>query len=81
MKKKLSMMNQLLSLFFVDAKLRRIWADSKKMCQSFFNLCGQTKDLWPNRVVSAIFCPKRCNILDFCILIRKKSVSLQAKYG
>ena len=31
MKKKLSMMKQLLSLFFVDAKLRRFWANSKKM--------------------------------------------------
>ena len=27
--------------YFVDAKLRRIWADSKKMRQIFFNLYGQ----------------------------------------
>lgn len=51
-----------------DAKLRRFWADSKKMWQFFSNLYGQMARLWTNRGGCAIFCPKRCNIFVFCIL-------------
>ena len=32
----------------VDAKLRRIWVDSKKYRQFFSNLCGQSVDKRPN---------------------------------
>ena len=57
MKKKLSMMKQLL-IFFVDAKLLRIWADSKKKRKFFFNLCGQLFHLWTNRENRPKSCPK-----------------------
>ena len=34
---------------FSDAKLRRFDADSKKLRQIFFNLFGQTSELWTKR--------------------------------
>ena len=52
MKKKI-----LLLLFISDAKLRRLGADSKKMRQIFFNLCGQTFHLWTNRGNGLKCCP------------------------
>jgi hypothetical protein len=44
-------------LYFVDAKLQRFKADSKKLRQFFFNLCGQTNDLWTYRGNRPLCCP------------------------
>ena len=54
-------MKKKLTLFFSDAKLRRISADSKKNFQFFSNLCGQTPDLWTNRRNELKICPKHKN--------------------
>ena len=61
MKKKLFMMKTItVFIYYVDAKLRRFWADSKKSSKLFFNLCGQTPHLWPNRGKRQKSCPEIC---------------------
>ena len=43
-------------IYFVDAKLCRFWADSKKIRQIFSNLCGQTFKTWTNRRKRLYYC-------------------------
>lgn len=54
------MMKRLLLLLISDAKIRRFYTDSKKKRQIFFNLYGQTNDLWTNRGNNHKRCPKIC---------------------
>ena len=44
--------------YFVDAKVRRFLADSKKNARFFSKLYGQTPDLWTNRQNLFKTCPK-----------------------
>ena len=50
--------NGILNLLKSAAKLRRFSANSKKLPQFFFNLYGQTPDLWTNRRNPLKNCPK-----------------------
>ena len=44
-----------------DAKVRRLFSDSKKFQGFFSNLSGQTPDFWPNRRNRFKNCPKKRN--------------------
>ena len=52
---------------------KRILTDSKKLRYFFFNLCGQTPHLWPNRGKWQKSCPKIWFFDIYSYLCNRKS--------